>query len=209
MSRISKLRESTETKLSIMEKHAFALETFLREGQEEALHRLEVLKEQVRERLGQTLAVFGSLEGLPLKTILELSFKLGRLSGILEEISAITADALRAQEERITEAIRDFGAFYDENMADSVTALDEIEKEVFLVGIALEAEFETIGQWFLLKGTDMETALLENRDIILGMIDALKAKIQVARDDPALATMEFMATLSADLAGIRSQFKGV
>ena len=80
-----------------MEKHAFALETFLREGQEEALHRLEILKGQVRERLGRALTVFGTLEGLSLETLLGLSFKLGRLSGILEEGSVATAEAFRAQ----------------------------------------------------------------------------------------------------------------
>lgn len=144
-----------------------------------------------------------------METLLGLSFKLGRLSGILEEGSVATIEAFRAQGERTIGAIRDFAIFYDANIAESMTGLDEIEKEVFLVGLALEAEFETLGQCFQSKGTDMATDLPGNRDIILEMVDAVKAKIQVAQDDPALATMEFMGELSADLAGIRSQFKGV
>ncbi len=209
MSRISKLRESTETKLAIMEKNTFALESLLREGQEEALQRLEILKGQLRDRLARSLTVFGALEGLPLETTLGLSFKFGRLSGILEEGSVETAEAFRAQGERTIKAIRDIGTLYDQSIAESMMGLDEIEEEIFMVGLALVAEVETLGQCFQSKGSDMETVLTRNRDIILEKIYAVKAKIQVARDDPALATVEFMETLSADLAGIRSYFTEV
>jgi hypothetical protein len=209
MSRISKLRESTETRLAIIEKHAFALETLLQEGQEEALHRLEILKGQLRERLTRSLTVFATLEGLPQETLLGLGFKLGRLFGVLEEGSVDTADTFSAQEKRIIVAIRDFGTYYDDKIKESITGLDEIEKEIFLVGLALEAEFETLSQCFKTKCSDMEADLTRNKDIILEKIEDVKTKIQVARDDPALATVKFMETLSADLAGIRSHFTGV
>jgi hypothetical protein len=69
MSRISKLRESTETRLAIMEKHAFAMETLVREGPEEALGRLEVLKGQLKDRLELTLELLVTLEGPSTETL--------------------------------------------------------------------------------------------------------------------------------------------
>ena len=96
MSRISKLRESTETKLAIMEKHAFALETLMREGPEAAQGRLEVLKGQMKDRLEHTLALLGTLEGLPLEAATGLTYRMGRLASVLEEGSAASAEGLRS-----------------------------------------------------------------------------------------------------------------
>jgi len=206
MSRISKLRESTETRLSIMEKHAFALETLVKEGSEEALNRLEILKGQLRDRLERTLASLGSLEGLPLETTAGLGYRLGRVAGVLEEGPAVSAEAFRSQEERVVEAGRDLGTFYDENVSDAQAGFGEMEAEVFMVAVALEAEYEVLNQCFQLKEEGVLEGLTKNRELILKEINAVKSKIQMVRDDPALATTEFMGELSADLAGIRSRF---
>ena len=207
MSKISKLRESSKTRLAIMEKHAFALETLVREGPEEALNRLEILKGQLRDRLERTLESLGTLKGLPLETIAGLGYRLGRVAGVLEEGPASSAEAFRSQEERVIKAGRDLGTFYDENVSDAQVGFGEMEAEVFMVAVALEAEYEALDQCFQLKeGGFLETLLIKNRDLILEEINAVKSKIQVARDDPSLATAEFIGELSGDLAGIRSRF---
>ena len=206
MSKISKLRESTETRLSIMEKHAFALETLVREGPEEALNRLEILKGQLRDRLERTLESLGTLKGLPLETTAGLGYRLGRVAGVLEEGPALSAKAFRSQEERVIKAGRDLGTFYDENVSDAQAGFGEMEIEVFMVAVALEAEYEALDQCFQLKESGFLETLTKSRDLILEEIKAVKSRIQAAGDDPSLATVEFMGGLSADLATIRSRF---
>ena len=206
MSRISKLRESTQTRLAIMEKHAFALETLVREGPEEALSRLEILKNQLKDRLVNTQELLGTLQDLPLQAATGLGYRLGRLTGVLEEGPAASAEAFRAQEKRVIEAGRDLGTFYDENVSDAQAGFGEMESQVFMVAMALEAEYEAIDQCFQLKEDEFLEGLTKSRELILEEINAVKSKIQVARDDPSLATAEFIGELSGDLAGIRSRF---
>ena len=205
MSRISKLRESTEARLSIMEKHIFALETLVREGPEEAMNRLEILKDQLMDRLGLKLELVGTLEGMSAETSAGLGYRLGRFAGVLEEGPAASAEGFRSQEEKVVRAGRELGAFYDENVLESQTGLEAMETQVFMVAIALEAEYEVLGQCFHLKEGGILEILAEERDLILEKIKSVKSKIQAAGDDPSLATVEFMGALSANLADIRSR----
>jgi hypothetical protein len=206
MSKISKLRESTQTKLAIMEKHAFALETLVREGPEEALDRLEILKGQLRDRLVNTQELLGTLEGLPPETATGLAYRLGRFSGALEEGMADSVEAFKAQETRIVEAGRELGAFYDGNVPESQDGFEEIETQIFMVSMALEAEYEVLEQYFHLKNSDFLEGLAEEQNLVLEEIESVKLKVKAALDDPSLATLEFLSGLSADLAAIRSRF---
>jgi ParB-like chromosome segregation protein Spo0J len=206
MSRISKLRESTETRLAIMEKHAFAMETLVREGPEEALSRLEVLKGQLKDRLERTQELLKTLEGLSTETLTGLAYRLGRLAGVLEEGMAASVETFRAQEKRVVEAGRELGAFYDGNVPESQDGLGEMEPQVFMVSMALEAEYEVLDQCFGLKEGGYLEALTKSRELILEEIESVKLKIQAASDDPSLATIEFISGLSADLAAIRARF---
>ena len=81
-----------------------------------------------------------------------------------------------------------------------------METQVFMVAIALEAEYEVLGQCFHLKEDGILEILAEERDLILEKIKSVKSKIQAAGDDPSLATVEFISGLSGDLAAIRSRF---
>ncbi len=206
MSRISNLRESTETKLSIMEKHTFALETLVKEGPEEALNRLEILKGQMKDRLERILESLGTQEGLPLETAAGLGYRLGRVAGILEEGPAVSSEAFRFQKRRFVGASRDVGTFYDEKVPDAQAGFGEMEAEVFMVAMALEAEYEVLDQCFGLNKSGVPEKLAESRELILEELSAIRSKIQVARDDPTLGTAEFIGELSASLAGVRSRF---
>ena len=87
-----------------------------------------------------------------------------------------------------------------------MAGLEEMEPRIFMVSIALEAEYEALHQCFQLKESGALEGLLEIRELILEEIEAVKSKVLVARDDPSIATVEFMGELSADLADIRSRF---
>jgi hypothetical protein len=189
-----------------MEKHAFALETLVREGPEEALGRLEALKNQLKDRLERTLELLVTLEGPSTETLTGLAYHLGRLAGVLEEGTAASVDAFRAQEKRVVEAGRDLGAFYDGNIPESQDGLGEMEPQIFMVSMALEAVYEVLDQCFGLKEGGYEDVLTKSREPILEEIESVKLKIQAASDDPSIATQEFIGGLSADLAAIRSRF---
>ena len=81
-----------------------------------------------------------------------------------------------------------------------------MEPQVFMVSMALEAEYEVLDQYFVLKESGALEGFKENQELILEELDAVKSKILVARDDSPLATAEFISGLSADLAAIRSRF---
>jgi hypothetical protein len=86
-----------------------------------------------------------------------------------------------------------------------MAGLEEMEPQVFMVSMALEAEYEVLHQCFQLKESGALEGLLEIRELILEEIEAVKSKVLVARDDPSIATVEFMGALSANLADIRSR----
>ena len=206
MSRIGKQRQSTLIKLAIMEKHAFAMETLVREGPVEALSRLEILKKQLRYRIENLLEFLETQHVIPQEAAMGLSYRFGRLASTLEEGSASTSAAFSVQKEKIIGAIRDLGTYYDKHVELSVEDLEGNETDFFMVVTALEANLETMAQYIQWQGYGTPSFTAQSQELFLRAVGAVSTGIQVARDDPSLATEEFMSDLSADLAEVRRQF---
>ena len=207
MGRISSYREDPGTKLDIMEIHAFAMETLLREGLDEALSRLQYLKDQLRDRLQDFVQILQTGDLLPANTALGLEQKFEAVLRILEEDSAPDPSAFKDQGRRIIEAIRAAGAYYEENVESSEQGLDEAESEIFKVGLAMEAEWEALGQVISWQEAHSMDWTEQDRQQLAGRISDFRTRIQIARDDPIPVDDDLISRFSAELAGIRGSFK--
>jgi len=207
MGRISNYREDPGTKLDIMEIHAFAMETLLREGLGEALSRLQFLKDQLRDRLQAFVRVLQTDDLLPEDTALGLEQRLEAVLGIMEEGKTPDHSALKDQGRRIIKAMRAVGTYYDENVDSSVHGLKETESEIFKVALAMEAEWEAMEQVINWQETHSEKWTEQDREQLADRISDFRTRIQIARDDPVPVDDDLISGLSTELAGIRESFK--
>jgi hypothetical protein len=207
MGRISNYREDPGTKLDIMEIHAFAMETLLREGLGEALSRLQFLKDQLRDRLQAFVKVLQTGDLLPADIALGLEQRFEAALGIMEEDKAPDPSTLKDLGRRITKALRAIGTYYDGNVESSVQGLDEAESEVFKVALAMEAEWEALEQVIDWQETDGLERTGQDREQLADRISDFRTRIQLARSDTVPVDNDLISGLSADLAGIRESFK--
>ena len=207
MGRISNYREDPGTKLDIMEIHAFAMETLLREGMGGAISRLQILKDQLRDRLRAFIRVLQTDDLLPADTALGLEHRLEAVMGIMEEGKAPDHSDLKDQRRRIIRAIRALGTYYDENVGSSVHGLDETESEVFKVALAMEAEWEALEQVINWQETHSGKWTEQDREQLADRISDFRTRIQLARVDTVPTDDDLISRLSTELAGIRESFK--
>ena len=207
MGRISNYREDPGTKLDIMEIHAFAMETLLREGLGEALSRLQFLKDQLRDRLQAFVKVLQTGDLMPADIALGLEQRFEAALGIMEEDKAPDPSTLKDLGRRITKALRAIGTYYDGNVESSVQGLDEAESEVFKVALAMEAEWEALEQVIDWQETDGLERTGQDREQLADRISDFRTRIQLARSDTVPVDNDLISGLSADLAGIRESFK--
>jgi len=207
MGRISNYREDPRTKLDIMEIHAFAMETLLREGLGEALSRLQFLKVQLRDRLQAFVQVLKAGDLLPADIALGLEHRFEAALGIMEEDKAPDPSTLKDQGRRIIKAFRAIGTYYDGNVESSVQGLDEAELEVFKVALAMEAEWEALEQVINWQETGDLERTGQDREQLADRISDFRARIQLARNDTVPVDDDLISGLSAELAGIRESFK--
>jgi hypothetical protein len=207
MGRISNYREDPGTKLDIMEIHAFAMETLLREGLGEALSRLQFLKDHLRDRLQAFVKVLQTGDLLPAEIALGLEQRFEAALGIMEEDKAPDPSILKDQGRRIIKAFRAIGTYYDGNVESSVQGLDEAESEVFKVALAMEAEWEALEQVISWQETGGRERTGQDREHLADRISDFRARIQLARNDTVPVDDDLISGLSAELAEIRESFK--
>ena len=211
MSRIKELRASFDKQLDALEHQALALEAQLTQTKDQAMQRLELRKQQLRDLLKQVQADVQKSKEMAEQAKSDVQAKLEHLQVQLALGKADARDTFEEQRTKILKALNEFESVAEQKLKGATFESGRVWEDLVGLTSTLEAEFDALKNRFDSEKAKQQAMLDSKKEELLTKLvlfkDQLKAKRVAVQAKADVLESDLRDGLDQIKAGVRRFFE--